>query len=153
MDQNGPDTQEALSDSSLKKLICPLCTGIHTIRILPNGELEVVSSLENAGRSDLDQQIIHLANHYYDVPYNDMMSEKKNRKVCRSRQLGMWLLRESQKRSFPEIGRKFRRHHSTVVWSCKAVDKRRVKDKAFNNACMQLLDQAHIIVRDYRANP
>lgn len=43
-------------------------------------------------------------------------------RFVRARQLAMWICREDLSSSYPEIGRHFRRDHTTVIYACRRIE-------------------------------
>ena len=69
----------------------------------------------------------------------DLIAHRRVRSVARPRQIGYWLMREASSLSFPSIGRRWNRHHTTIIYGCRFVDKRRLKDAAFREETDELL--------------
>jgi chromosomal replication initiator protein len=63
---------------------------------------------------------------YYRLDYEDMFSPVRDAYVCQPRQVAMYLVKEFVGSSTLEIGRRFRRDHSTVISALRAVEKRLV---------------------------
>ena len=61
---------------------------------------------------------------YYRLKYEDMFSATHDHYFSHPRQVAMYLARELTGRPLTEIGRRFRRDHSTVHHALKAVEKR-----------------------------
>lgn len=57
---------------------------------------------------------------YYKIDKKSLVSARRNRRVCRPRQVAMFLARETGA-SFPMIGRCFNRDHTTVLHACRAI--------------------------------
>lgn len=51
---------------------------------------------------------------HYGISEDDLLSDSRQRRLARPRQVGMYLARELTGKSLPEIGRMFCRHHATV---------------------------------------
>lgn len=59
---------------------------------------------------------------HYGISHNEIISDHRNHRVVRPRQVGMYLSRKLTPRSYPEIGRKFGgRDHGTVISGCRRV--------------------------------
>ena len=70
--------------------------------------------------------------HYFLIPKAEMQSARRDREVCRPRQIAMFLCREYTPRSFPDIGRRFGdRDHTTVIHAIRQVEKLCIKDPEF----------------------
>ncbi|MGI9490463.1 MAG: helix-turn-helix domain-containing protein [Geminicoccaceae bacterium] len=70
------------------------------------------------------QKIILAVCSVAEIPLAEFMSDKRNRSVCRPRQIAMLIIREAcQNMSFPDIARQFSRDHTTVLHGIKAARK------------------------------
>lgn len=59
---------------------------------------------------------------FFGVSRNDLESPRRHAHIVHVRQVAMYLCREMTNHGFPMIGSKFgKRHHSTVIYSCKLV--------------------------------
>ncbi len=65
---------------------------------------------------------------YFKVPLEELRGPKRQRQIVRARQVAMYLSRSRTDSSFPDIGRQFRRDHSTVITSCTKIEDDRSKD-------------------------
>ena len=52
---------------------------------------------------------------YFNISVKELQSSRRARTVARPRQVAMYLAKQLTSRSFPEIGRKFDRDHTTVI--------------------------------------
>ena len=69
-----------------------------------------------------------VANHF-DVPRNDLLSNRRTRKIVRPRQVAMYLAKQLTPRSLPEIGRRFGgRDHTTVLHAVRKVEAMKEED-------------------------
>lgn len=70
-------------------------------------------------RSDIAAKAAQQAASEFGCAPADIFGACRFRQIARARQYAMWLLRE-QGFSFPEIGRRFDRDHSTVIHAVRA---------------------------------
>lgn len=68
------------------------------------------------------EQIQKEAARYYKVSEADLKGPRRQKQFVRARQVAMYLARGMTNSSFPEIGEKFHRDHSTVMSSCEKVE-------------------------------
>jgi len=73
----------------------------------------------------------------YRLTLDDLKYGDKTARILEARQVAQWVLRRQLRLSFPEIGRVMNRDHSTVMHSCRAIEKRR----AFEEVFAQFLDR------------
>jgi chromosomal replication initiation ATPase DnaA len=65
---------------------------------------------------------------YYSLPLAAMTSNQQYRQIAHPRQVAMFLANELTQHSLAEIGRRFRRDHTTVMYAIKAVRQRMTFD-------------------------
>ncbi|MBE0529503.1 MAG: hypothetical protein IH626_01665 [Rhodospirillales bacterium] len=66
----------------------------------------------------------------FGVPRADLIGKTHSHAVTRPRHVAMALARELTERSFPEIGRAFRRDHTSVMYAVRVVPERIRRDPA-----------------------
>lgn len=70
----------------------------------------------------------------------DLVSERKNIRLARPRQIAYWLARMTTPKSFPEIARQIgRRDHTTVMHGIRIVEERRQNEPDFRQLTDRLL--------------
>ena len=65
---------------------------------------------------------------YFHLTVDELRGERRVKHVAHARQVAMYLARNLTKASFPEIGKKFNRDHSTVISSVEKVEQARKGD-------------------------
>ena len=61
-------------------------------------------------------KIQNVVSNYFNIPLNEMLSQRRSRPLARPRQIAMFLSKKMTARSLPEIGRRFaNRDHTTVI--------------------------------------
>ena len=70
---------------------------------------------------------------YYQLKIADLRSQNNSKSVVFPRQIAMYLCNELTHASLPEIGRRFGKHHSTVIHSINKVKERLKTDTDFNS--------------------
>ncbi len=67
-------------------------------------------------------KIQNTVSNYFNIPLNDMLSQRRSRPLARPRQIAMYLAKKMTSRSLPEIGRRFaNRDHTTVIHAVKTI--------------------------------
>lgn len=84
--------------------------------------------------------IIRFVAHHYGVKVSDLKGRDNRRSVAFPRQVAMYLIREALSLSYPEIGKLFARHHSTVIYSCEAIAEQRRTNPAFASTLTSFLE-------------
>ncbi len=75
---------------------------------------------------------------YYKVSEADLKGPRRQKQFVRARQVAMFLARSMTQASFPEIGDKFNRDHSTVMASCEKVEQEVGSDLQLKKAVDEL---------------
>lgn len=94
---------------------------------LKNGKIdeklieEVVASIVGAPRGLTAQAISELVGRQFMVPFKDMQSKSRKKKIAFPRQVAMYLSRKHTEETLADIGKVFNRDHSTVMHSIKVV--------------------------------
>ncbi|EPX64074.1 Chromosomal replication initiator protein DnaA [Cystobacter fuscus DSM 2262] len=65
---------------------------------------------------------------YYKVPAEALKEDRRHKALAHARQVAMYLSRKLTKASFPEIGARFSKDHSTVISAVRKVEKLRESD-------------------------
>jgi chromosomal replication initiator protein len=76
---------------------------------------------------------------YYNVPLPLLMSHKRSKEVAMARQVAMYLSRELTKSSLPDIGRQFRKDHTTVIHGYDKIKRLMESDGLFKSEIDQLI--------------
>ena len=67
-------------------------------------------------------KIQNIVSNYFNIPLNEMLSQRRSRPLARPRQIAMYLSKKMTTRSLPEIGRRFaNRDHTTVIHAVKTI--------------------------------
>ena len=67
-------------------------------------------------------KIQNIVSSFYNIPLNEMLSQRRSRPLARPRQIAMYLSKKLTTRSLPEIGRRFaNRDHTTVIHAVKTI--------------------------------
>ncbi len=84
--------------------------------------------------------IIRFVAHHYGVKVSDLKGRDNRRSVAFPRQVAMYLIRETLSLSYPEIGKLFGKHHSTVIYSYDAIAEQRRTNPAFASTLTTFLE-------------
>lgn len=99
---------------------------------------EVVGSVVGVGSVLTTEMVCDLVSSQFKVPVKDLQSKSRKKEITIPRQIAMYLARKHTEQSLQEIGKVFRRDHSTVLHSIKVVSSKLVRDASVN-AQLQLL--------------
>lgn len=68
-------------------------------------------------------QVQEATAHHFDIPFVEMVSDRRDRLIVRPRQIAMYLSRQLTPRSLPDIGRRFgNRDHTTVIHAIRRIE-------------------------------
>ena len=76
--------------------------------------------------------IIRFVAQHYGIRVADLKGRSNRRSIALPRQVAMYLIRDILDLSFPEIGKIFAKHHSTVMYAVDAVSKMRLSNPDFD---------------------
>jgi chromosomal replication initiator protein len=83
-------------------------------------------------RATSPSDIIRFVAQHYGVRVADLKGRSNRRSIALPRQVAMYLIRDILELSFPEIGRIFSKHHSTVMYAVDTVQKTRQSNPDFD---------------------
>ena len=67
-------------------------------------------------------EIQRFISQYYEVRLQDLVSKARQRDIARPRQIAMYLSRQLTTRSLPDIGRRFKRDHTTIIHAIERIE-------------------------------
>ena len=73
-----------------------------------------------------------LVANYFGLKVKDLVSRNNSPQVAKPRQVAMYLCKQFTTSSLPETGRRFGKHHSTVLHAIRKVEERRTSDREFD---------------------
>ena len=76
----------------------------------------------------------------YDISHEEMIGPKRERKINNPRQIAMYLSREMTNASFPEIGRKFKRDHTTIMHGVDNIERQMKQNPVFYNEIQSMME-------------
>jgi chromosomal replication initiator protein len=83
-------------------------------------------------RATSPSDVIRFVAQHYGVRVADLKGRSNRRSIALPRQVSMYLIRDILELSFPEIGRIFSKHHSTVMYAVDSVQKMRQSNPDFD---------------------
>ena len=94
---------------------------------------EVESLLSDISRSSTKtmtpKQLLKAVVDFYDLTEETILKKSRSQELVRPRQVAMYLMRETLKMSFPNIGEKLGgKDHTTVIHACEKIEKELVFD-------------------------
>jgi chromosomal replication initiator protein len=83
-------------------------------------------------RETTPADIIRFVAQHYGIRVADLKGRSNRRSIALPRQVAMFLIRDILDLSFPEIGKIFSKHHSTVMYAVDAISKMRLSNPDFD---------------------
>ncbi len=83
-------------------------------------------------RATTAADIIRFVAQHYGIRVADLKGRSNRRSITLPRQVSMYLIRNILELSFPEIGKIFSKHHSTVMYAVDNVQKMRQSNPDFD---------------------
>jgi chromosomal replication initiator protein len=83
-------------------------------------------------RETTPADIIRFVAQHYGIRVADLKGRSNRRSIALPRQVAMYLIREILDLSFPEIGKIFAKHHSTVMYAVDSISKMRLSNPDFD---------------------
>ena len=86
------------------------------------------------------ENIIKLVGQKFDVKMSDIMSEKRDKEISKTRQIAMYVSRQLTGKSYPVIGKHFGgKNHTSVLQACKKTKEWMDKDPEINQTITTIL--------------
>lgn len=76
----------------------------------------------------------------YGISHDEMVGKKRERRINNPRQIAMYLSREMTTASYPDIGKKFNRDHSTIMHGVENIEEQISKSPSFYNEIRSLTE-------------
>ncbi|HPC84630.1 MAG TPA: chromosomal replication initiator protein DnaA [Thermoanaerobaculaceae bacterium] len=99
-----------------------------------------LSSLLPDERQVTPGEIIRFVAHHYGVKVADLKGRDNRRSIAFPRQVAIYLIREILNLSYPEIGKIFSKHHSTVIYSVEAIAKERLSNPSLDSTLTSFVE-------------
>jgi chromosomal replication initiator protein len=79
---------------------------------------------------------------FYNISLADIKAKRRTKDIALPRQVAMYLSKQVTEASLSDIGKHFGgKDHATVIYACKQIEERRVKDETFNRMMENLLQK------------
>jgi chromosomal replication initiator protein len=107
-------------------------TAVHTLTGQPLTEelcAQVLADLIPAQKALDTEAIQREVARYYKLAVDELRGERRVKHVAHARQVAMYLCRTLTRDSFPEIGKRFNRDHSTVITSVEKIETAKDNDE------------------------
>jgi chromosomal replication initiator protein len=75
---------------------------------------------------------------FFKIAVEELRQDRRTKHLAHARQVAMYLCRKLTKNSFPEIGARFNKDHSTVIAAVRKVEEQRQHDMSVNRELVEL---------------
>ncbi|MFQ5514365.1 MAG: DnaA ATPase domain-containing protein [Myxococcota bacterium] len=86
------------------------------------------------------EAVLTLVSRHFNLRLLDIRSRARSPRITAPRQIAMYLVRQYCHLSYPEIGRCFRRHHTTALHACRRIERERDENSNLD-ATLSLLEK------------
>ncbi len=100
----------------------------------------IEKSTKNQSKRVSDSQILKAVAEFFSVTVDDLMSHNRRKEVVEPRQIAMYLLREISELSYPYIGEKMGRDHTTAIHSYEKINQEINRSPALNQKILTIKD-------------
>jgi len=139
--QKAPDTAHLQRMKAERQKVVPVSDIKISARILGHFPFDVPPQ-DGEIRRPAMADICRLVCDFYKIRKDEMMSARRDLRVCRPRQVAMWLCRQATLRSLPDIGRFFGgRDHTTALSGNKRIEQMMATNHAFRAEVMTVIDR------------
>ena len=102
---------------------------------------EIIEKLvKNQSKRVSDAQILKAVAEFFSVSIDDLVSHNRRKEVVEPRQIAMYLLREISELSYPYIGEKMGRDHTTAIHSYEKINQEINRSPALNQKILTIKD-------------
>lgn len=111
------------------------------VQITADAAEEIIEKLtQNGARRVSDSQILKAVADYFNVSLEDLVSHNRRKEVVEPRQIAMYLLREISELSYPYIGEKMGRDHTTAIHSYEKINQEINRNSTLNQKILTIKD-------------
>ena len=111
------------------------------IDITPDIANEIIDkATQSVGKRVEDEQILKAVAEFFNVTIGDLVSHSRRKEVVEPRQIAMYLLRDISELSYPYIGEKMGRDHTTAIHSYEKINNEINRSSTLNQKILTIKD-------------
>ncbi len=95
---------------------------------------------QNLMRRVSDSQIMKSVAEFFNITIEDLISHNRRKEVVEPRQIAIYLLRDISELSYPYIGEKLGRDHTTAIHSYEKINREIMRNPALNQKILMIKD-------------
>jgi chromosomal replication initiator protein len=100
----------------------------------------IEKSTQNLSKRVSDSQILKAVAEFFNITVEDLVSHNRRKEVVEPRQIAIYLLRDISELSYPYIGEKLGRDHTTAIHSYEKINQEINRNPALNQKILQIKD-------------
>ncbi len=100
----------------------------------------IEKATQNLSKRVNEAQILKAVAEFFNVSISDMIGHNRRKEIVEPRQIAMYLLRDISELSYPYIGEKMGRDHTTAIHSYKKINYEINKNPALNQKILMIRD-------------
>lgn len=114
------------------------------VEIDPRTAQEIIEkSTQNFTRRISDDQVLKAVMEFYNIQMDDLTGRSRKKEMVEPRQVCMYLLRDVLRMSYPYIGEKLGRDHTTVIHSFEKINQEINKNSPFNQKILLIKESLY----------
>lgn len=111
------------------------------VEITPELVEEIIEKATKTGLKKVtDTQIIKAVSEFFNIPVDEIMSHNRRKEVVEPRQIIIYLLRDISELSYPYIGKKMGKDHTTAIHSYEKINQEINRNQSLNQRILMIKD-------------
>lgn len=98
----------------------------------------IEKSIQNFSKRVSDSQIIKAVTEFFNVPISELIGRSRKKELVEPRQIAMYLLRDILNMSYPYIGEKVGRDHTTAIHAVEKISKEINRNSSLNQKIIMI---------------
>jgi len=103
----------------------------------------IEKSTQNLSKRVSDAQILKAVAEFFSISVDDLVSHNRRKEVVEPRQIAIYLLRDISELSYPYIGEKLGRDHTTAIHSYEKINQEINRNPALNQKILMIKDSIY----------
>lgn len=100
-------------------------------------------SIQNVSRRVSDEQILKAVAEFFNISINDLITRGRKKEIVEPRQIAMYLLRDILDMSYPFIGEKLGRDHTTAIHAVEKINQEINKNSSLNQKILMIKESIY----------
>jgi chromosomal replication initiator protein len=103
----------------------------------------IEKATQNLSKRVNDAQILKAVAEFFNIAVEDLVSHNRRKEVVEPRQIAIYLLRDISELSYPYIGEKLGRDHTTAIHSYEKINSEINRNPALNQKILMIKDMIY----------